>query len=275
MEILNNLELKVTPPNEFNDPFEFTPHVVCSSPNRKLKSLLRDKVEIKEWYLEHKQNGYKGNFREFRNQLNKARPELLANITPKMPEVNTYLRTTFLERVSKDYGLLCMSMNPSSLVMWGHYCDKYRGIVIGFDGEWSIFKNKIGLRPVRYVKERVKWDSSWRTGSNEELLFTEHLIYSKNAEWSYEYELRQLFTLSGLKHKNLANGTSGYFLPIPPEIITSVYLGFRCSKELERKVHAALQKHQLSSVQVYHATLHENAFALKYETIFKTQQEER
>lgn len=67
---LRDLELKVTPPNEFNDPFEFSPHVTCSAPEREAKRILRSKRDIKEMYEQDKRIGdFAGNFREYRERL--------------------------------------------------------------------------------------------------------------------------------------------------------------------------------------------------------------
>ena len=44
VEILEKLELKVTPPNQFNDPFEFAPHMVCTNPKRRSELMLQSKA---------------------------------------------------------------------------------------------------------------------------------------------------------------------------------------------------------------------------------------
>ncbi len=266
VKILQNLELKITPPNQFNDPFEFTPHVICSSLERKVRNLFTDQDAIKQWFLETTGSGqFSGTLREFREQLRNLEPEVVTAIASHMPAINADVQGASLDRASKKYGVLCLSARRDSIVMWGHYCDKHRGIVVGFDDSWEIFRRGAALCPVNYVRERVVWDSSLQSGGSEERAFTERLIFSKNDEWKYEEELRQLFTLVSLPRQNPDNGTVGYFLPLPPEKIVSVSLGFRCPLELKEKVCAALRDQGLTHVKLDHAVLHDSDFALRFE----------
>jgi Protein of unknown function (DUF2971) len=265
VRILENLELKITPPNQFNDPFEFRPRVTCSSANRRFKNLLRDKNELRRMFLAQKSEGFRGDFREFKKQLRKIRPTIVKALVPRMPEVNTELQTTYPERVSADHGVLCMSARKDSIVMWGHYCDKHRGMVIGFDRSWNMFGAVQGLRAVEYVRERVQWDTSWVPGGSKETAFLAQLIFSKNDEWKYEGELRQLFTLGSLPSRTVEDGSRGYFLPIPAQIVVSVSLGMRCSAALEKAVRSALDNPHLRHVRLDRARLHDNDFALEFE----------
>ncbi len=264
VETLQNLELKVTPPNQFNDPFEFTPHVICSSPNRRLKNLFKDKRELNEMFMEQKKNGFTGTARDFRKQLREVRPTLVAALAPKMPEVDADLQANYLDSISGLHGVLYMSARRDSILMWGHYCDKHRGMVIGLDSSWELFRGLKGLRHVKYVRDRVVWDPSCAPGGLKERAFMEQLIFWKNDDWKYEDELRQLFTLRGLPRRPLNNGTTGYFLPIPPSVLISVSLGARCPSEMERKVRSALRDPRLSHVKLDHAVLHQSEFALRF-----------
>ena len=264
IKILKNLELKVTPPDQFNDPFEFTPRIICSSVNRTFKGLLT-KDALKGMFERQKKAGFRGDFREFKRQVKRARSALVASMEPKMPAAIIERQATYLSQVSEDHGVLCMSEEPGSIVMWGHYCDKHQGMVIEFDRSWSIFQGIKGLHPVCYTRERVVWDTSWASDSPEERAYIERLVFSKNNEWAYEKEVRQIFALRGLKRTLLADGNIGYFLPIPPEIIASITLGARCSAKLEREVRTALRDPCLSHVKLRHALLHESDFALKFQ----------
>jgi hypothetical protein len=44
VDILKNLELKITPPNQFNDPFEFSPHMLCCADSRSRSARQQQKV---------------------------------------------------------------------------------------------------------------------------------------------------------------------------------------------------------------------------------------
>ena len=155
-----------------------------------------------------------------------------------------------------------MSSRRDSIVMWGHYCDKHRGLVIGLDQSLPIFQSGKGLRRVNYVQERVIYDSSWNCGRKEIGDFADQLVFSKNYEWSYEEELRQLFKLQGLINRLLADGVAGYFLPIPHSAIVSIMLGAKSSKQLEEAVKTTLRDPQFAHVVVKRAALHDTKFSL-------------
>ena len=265
VRILEDLRLKVTPPNQFNDPFEFTPNMICSSPTRAVKQIFTKKV-VRDLFDDHQQAGYKGDFRLFRKQLREQRPEIIKSLVPKLPEAIEERRDKQLERISVEHGVLCLSSTPSSLLMWGHYGNKHQGIVIGLDASWSVFerRGKKGLRPVTYCKERVLCDTAWPQGSAKELEYTERLVFSKNDEWDYENEWRQVFTLRGLIPAPLYDGTIGYFLPLPHEVIVSVYFGYRCQPQLEKNVRSILAKPEFSHVKIQRAILHPSEFALVF-----------
>lgn len=268
INILRDLELKITPPNQFNDPFEFTPRVICSNPARKIKDMLRPKATIKGMYLEDKSEGkFRGNFRQYREQFRKSRPSLIASAISRVPETMADVQKGYCDNISSQFGVLCVSARRDSILMWGHYCNKHRGLVIGFDSSHEFFKRAKGLRPVDYVRERVLYDSSWEVRGVAERKYRDQLIFSKNDEWAYEQELRQLFNLTGLKSRTLPDRkTIGYFHPIPPEAVVSVTLGAKCSSELEKDVQMVLNSGSLPHVKKpEHATLHERDFALKFE----------
>jgi hypothetical protein len=146
--------------------------------------------------------------------------------------------------------------------MWGHYCDKHGGLVIGFDSSNSIFQK---LREVDYVRERVIFDATWTESDPKIGVFETEMTFSKNKDWIYEEELRQLFTLDSLVSKPLDDGTPGYFLPIPSEAVMSVALGAKCSGELERKVRSTLSQSCYSHVKLDRVILHDSKFALTFQ----------
>jgi len=266
VEILRNLVLKVTPPNQFNDPFEFTPHIVCSNVRRTAKRLVKEKDAIRELYWDSVRDGqFKGNFRQFRKMHRQYRPDLVKLAETAIPATLAALQARLLDQISTAFGVLCMSKKRNSLLMWGHYCDKHRGIVIGFDDSNPIFKEGPGLRPVKYVRARVQIDERARDQSVEWFKSKDDLIFAKNDEWAYEQELRQLFLLSSLTKRPLDDGTPGYFRPISPLAVLSVTLGARCSPELANKVRLILQSQHFSNVRLDRAFLHESDFALRFE----------
>src|ERR1700681_4111393 len=86
-------------------------------------------------------------FREYRERMRRMRPSLISGVAGKMHEANAHLQHNYLDRISTGVGVLSLSARSNSIVMWGHYGDKHRGTVIGFDTAWEVFRFGKGLRP--------------------------------------------------------------------------------------------------------------------------------
>lgn len=229
LEVLRNLELKITPPDQLNDIFEFSPQFVCSAPRRMAKDVLRDKSTVRESYHEDKQTGhFAGTEREYRRLWKSRRTTLKNSLVAAIVEKLPTMQTRFQHLHSRYVGVLCLTSNPNSVVMWSHYAENHRGMVIEFDGSWPMFAEGKGLRIVHYLRERPQWDESAKPASDAEKVQFEGVIFHKNEEWSYERESRQLFVLRALRRKSLDDGHEGYFLTIPPKLIISVRLGMFC-----------------------------------------------
>lgn len=246
--ILRNLELKITPPDQLNDVFEFAPHVICSAPRQMAKKATRDKGAIRESYYDDKRRGlFGGTEREYRRFWKSQRKELRNNLAARIVERLPSVQADFTRLQSRYGGLLCLTSNPDSVVMWAHYADNHRGIVVEFDRAWPLFSEAKGLRYVSYVTQRPRWDEAVAEGSAAEKAQYDAVIFHKNQEWSYESELRQLFLLDGLSRRR-DNESVKYFINIPPEIILSVRLGMRCRSETVAEISEALKTPALAHV---------------------------
>jgi len=266
VKILEGLDIKVTPPNEFNDPFEFTPRVISSKPLRKAFQELKNKQYIVNLFLQEIQSGrFTGNLRQYRQHVKKNYRQIAFDQAPLFETAGKMVQNDLIHEISKTFGVICLSSRRDSILMWGHYCERHTGIVVGFDSSNSFFKYEpYGLKAVRYVKDRIIYDATWLRNDPKMAEFDNELIFSKNADWEYEKELRMCATLSQLDKHPLSNGSLGYFLQLPPEVIGSVTLGARCTKALELKVLSALKKHKLSHVRIERAQLHENKFEMQF-----------
>jgi len=266
--VLRNSELKITPPNQFNDPFEFTPRMICSDTSRYAKRLFKTKANIKKLYeMKREDGGLAGSFHEFRKFMSDRRPLLFGMMKEAMQHTLPDSEKRLLDRVSELHGVLCMSSQRDSILMWGHYCDKLLGLVIGFDGTSEVFRQGKGLKPVAYLSQRVIFDALWVNGSREMAKFEDQIVFSKSAEWSYEKELRQFFRLSSLIRKPLDDGSVGHFLKFPPISVVSVTLSPRCSPEQEKEVRTILQRPDYTHVKLDRAVLNETSFELGFELL--------
>ncbi|WP_233620265.1 DUF2971 domain-containing protein [Burkholderia multivorans] len=93
--------------------------------------------------------------------------------------------------------ILCLTESPDNPVMWTHYADTHRGVVIRLRDYPEFDSPYIRAKPVNYVAETPRLVDeeflsdmlSGRTSFNVNALL-ERLIYTKSAGWAYEREWR-------------------------------------------------------------------------------------
>ena len=152
VDIVSDLQLKVTPPNEFNDPFEFLPHIMAAMTLRKAKKVLKTKSEQRKMHQNWKTQGYLGSFNEFKDLLKSDKFQKL--LVDEFPSKLAAYRHKYQDYVSDDHGILCMCKNPASILMWSHYTDSHRGAVIAFDANHSFFEHGV-VQEVEYKDDRI------------------------------------------------------------------------------------------------------------------------
>ena len=194
-----------------------------------------------------------------------------SHLMQAIPDTAKKLQDGYLDLISAHFGVLCLSKKRNSIVMFAHYGDNHHGFVIGFDDSHPVFQKGKGLQPVNYVSERVVFDMNWEMGGAQERKYAELLIFSKNEEWKYEDEVRQIFPLDECpikktyEDKRTKKKVMNHFYPLPPEAIRSVSLGVKCSAEVEGQIRLALQNKNFSHVKLDRAQLHESKFELTFE----------
>ncbi|WP_413114071.1 DUF2971 domain-containing protein [Thaumasiovibrio sp. DFM-14] len=84
--------------------------------------------------------------------------------------------------IDSNYRICSFSENSNSMLMWSHYADDHKGIMVEYRFG-SFFPNGIGIGEVHY-DENIK-----RNKNRGLFIFNQHLL-TKNKEWSYENEVR-------------------------------------------------------------------------------------
>ena len=267
-DVLRNLELKVTPPNQFNDPFEFTPRVIYSDPRAYACRVLASEQNLRKLYEDLCSDGkYNGTFDNFRRIVESGKPDMISILAEAPHHTTNPVEKAFLDEASTHYGVLCVSDNPDSVLMWGHYCHRERGLVIGLDRSADLFQQGDGFKPVVYSNKRVVIDACWMDGSPEQQRYLDEIVRTKSEVWCYESEQRQIVPLSSLKQKPVECGRIGYFLSIPPEVVVSVILGPRSSKAYEEEVTMILHESNLSHVTIHRAWVEGDGFSIRFEQV--------
>lgn len=174
---------------------------------------------------------------------------------------------------SNNYGVLSLTKNPLNPLMWSHYSDSHRGMVIGFDVDEAGFNNdgfiikaKDGVMRYRKTQLRndyVPTDSDLRNiGNDKEFSLTspnknifKRAFLEKQKCWKYEDEVRIVKNLKasdllrqfkkdeirknnyiGQSWSYVLNGYNPLYLyHFPITAIKEVYIGKNTQKFLEQE----------------------------------------
>jgi hypothetical protein len=263
--LIKDLKFKVTPPIQFNDPFELSPYLGKPTSSDHIKNVL-EAITLEEVHQDMLKAGEKlPPFDEFVKSVNSMAPMLERHAGPAFDVGYRQLAATELRRFSEELGIVCLSERENDPLMWSHYTDCHKGMVIEFDTAHEYFQNNSKFLKVHYTDERVPFDPDIPVGSAEESEFAQKLMTTKQTCWSYETEWRSLFPLHGCE-KRPVNGTNLYFSDIPPDLIRRVILGCRVSEDTMRVVCDARRRPSMA-FSVYKAVIHEREFRLVYEKL--------
>jgi hypothetical protein len=96
-----------------------------------------------------------------------------------------------VEKIADQFGVLCLTKNPKSTLMWSHYADKHKGIVLQFDKNLVDQYGQGKCFPVSYKKHFPTLKEYWACVNADDALETCKLFYCrKHEDWEYEDELR-------------------------------------------------------------------------------------
>lgn len=203
-----------------------------------------------------------GNPQQLRNKLNKSYKQLAPDVSgiKRKEAINKLManQSDMLERVSKavadslnKVGACCFTSDPRNLLMWSHYANHHKGIILQFEvaKDTNTFLKTI---TVDYVEDYpiVNW-------ANETAKEISKAFLNKHKSWKYEDESRII-------HPEGANTS----LAFKPEALTAVILGCKASQATKDKVKELLVERidkNISPVKTYSALRHDS----KYKIVIK------
>jgi len=286
LSALVNGELKITPPREFNDPFEFAPGI---DPNLKVSA-----EEMRAHFLAP--NGFaratycpkyaQNNEDSYAKWVEKAirRPDIF-------PKHVQCLREGLTQAVSKAYGVICFSafteealVAPQAIRHWSAYADDHRGLAIEFDGTTTFFTTPAGSG--HFFKVSYESKRPYSKLSDFENLSDEALVQilrtwgevKLECAWSAEAEWRMIAPLAAkspnqpipvvhrVRDERLLSLLQVWSAP-PGCVIRRVILAPRASKELETSVRTILREPHYRHVILCQAREEPDSFSMRIEPI--------
>lgn len=269
LRTLEEMRLKVTLPNECNDPFEFTPRSkMLLTRNYMLQKVYNDPEHFRPVYDQLVEDGFSRPFEDFLRSL----PDQIKETFPKILRLYKaqLIQNDLASRneASKVVGVLCFSAKDDNMPMWAHYADNHGGIVIGFNIHDAAFRNGISAK-VRYRKHRVAVNPAAVVGTPLWWKQIHHTIFTKSREWSYEQEYRIILRLADTIRGTLEKGRAGYFVDIWGNTVDSVIFGRLIQPKHEKAILReiiASKKLRFSGLRLFRAVQHPKRYALAIES---------
>ncbi len=240
MRFLNNYRLKLSSPVNFNDPFEFLPQLKNTD-----QLVLNTHQEVKTVQL---------------NTLIEPLVYWTANqLLEYGSEVIAKKAHNRIEQFLNRYRIACFSEDNNNILMWSHYGDRHRGVVISFKNAFEYFENNI--EKVEYSDDRIKipfWDKIFQ--EDEQVIIKDwerKLLITKSNCWSYEKEWRLLKT----KDKCINdNGLS--FYQLDKDCISNITLGCCISAENRKKMKEFINNNSLGHIYLQQSIPSDKSFQL-------------
>ena len=259
LSVLNDLVIRTSIPNTLNDPFELSPTIdPAQFTQESAEAFLRTDHETEMWF---QREGRKLGFttkEQFMPWYLKNVPRLAAKLLPAVPKNVEDARQSFAETFSAGWRMICASLVHDSILMWSHYADEHKGLVIQFDTSEAPFSQvpEYCILTVMYSEKKVEYFHSEEFQEVQKRLFA--VAATKARVWDYEREVRIMIPVSP---KILRESR---YLPLAPHCITNVYFGCRCSAADRTSVRNALRRPELAHVGLLQAHLNPSEYALTF-----------
>ena len=271
VDVLERCAIRYTQPAAFNDPFDAKPYLGDIDPRderfeREIDLMLKDEIvklysslseEIRAQMTFETALSLATSLRE------QQRGKFASYANAFIPEIRRTMQSVFDEQI----GILSLSADPFSILMWSHYTDCHTGFVIGFDSGHSHFNQKRNpddefnhLRKVEYRERRPNAPFPNLDGAD--------VFLAKALDWGYEREWRILRPIADAPIKLPSTDPPICLFPFPPDCIVEVILGARLARETKEQLIAATRSSPaLSRAEWRQAVLSETEFKISANTI--------
>lgn len=235
LRYLRSEALRITPPNEFNDPFEMSPtldfdynemvpglqeagkqellRVISEGLSKEAPAVPAGLIQglsqmLTSFVLQELSPDKEAELLGFMKLVNpdfsdaglqfarSQAPALKDGILRMFPAISSLVQSTMPDAMSKAVGVLCLSGSERHPLMWAHYADSHQGAMLEFDSSHRCFNRKRAPDDELGRLHRVWYSDARPSMSNRT---GDHgmavLALTKALEWAYEQELRLLWPL--------------------------------------------------------------------------------
>jgi hypothetical protein len=249
IDVVENLEIRFTQPDALNDPFELRPHfdslvaeadVLANLPQPPVD--LRPMVAQAHSMLSEEQRAMLPLGAAMQaieafmstNDAREATAQALQLFLQSMRDVAAPIREAIYRAFKDNVGILSLSEIPDHELMWSHYADTHRGLVLCFDEQHTFFNRRRSENDEFYFVRKVHYSDGPATSLAS--IDGDALLATKGAKWSYEREWRMLVPLRDAARSLKIGGDTVHLFAFPPEALRGIILGAHATATLEASV---------------------------------------
>ena len=281
-EVLTNLSVRWTSPLLFNDPFDtqldFTPGVDAKVLADSLVPLI-EAMGYSDDPLPDRMKPVLAMLIQMLRLLRRIMPvdNLLRDFPRRISEEGATRASRFIaeegarwREALRRMRLFCVSEIHDNLVMWSHYADCHRGVVLQLRCLPEKDTGLCAARPIGYKADIPVWGTTEQwvehmvqgTGIRGDDIF-KMMAFTKSEHWRYEREWR-CFANNGDGSRKLCDLFDDYGLE--PEEIFAVYLGC-CMLPDDRTAICRIVRERLPETRLFQARRSRTKFALEFEPV--------
>ncbi len=259
--------LRFTQPSQFNDPFECTPVLKGISTRESLSGYIDENKAI-EMAIESIRNTdvsskFKSDLelRKVASDFYYSNKELLFNATYKGSEeiAQSSVQEGIKSGVNKGIGVLCLTENRCDHLMWAHYANDHKGMLVKFNTDFPFFNQQRSVDDLCYKFDKVEY---FQERKEQFLVDLERaaILYQKNHCWAYENEWRVARPLVSLNEVK-----SGVFVAsFDWDIIREIVFGVNCNTETKKHTISHMRS-VAPHVEIREAILSNKQYEIFYE----------
>lgn len=167
-------------------------------------------------------------------------------------------------------GILCLTEHPDNHLMWSHYADSHRGIVLEFDAAHPFFDQRTFaedefrcLKRVTYAEARPSVTLFDPIADPALVLanVAQESFYTKGLHWEYEAEWRMVRPLEEAEDTRLS------LFSFPPAALTGVILGSHATTATKERCAMALEMDGMAHVAMWKAYLTPTDYRVRVEKL--------
>ena len=276
--ILQNRTLRYSMPALFNDPFDNQINLHTPFTKQEIKNKCIEEIEhiiASKSYDVFDNGGLLGaafkflftamadkSANDLRQEMKKIINDAIDNADDLTEKTNAITRQFLADSV-----IFCVSEVKDNLLMWSHYAQHHKGVVIELACIKELDNPLIAAQPVKYSKNLPLFASfkqwvEFFTGQTKALTDPReamlNLIYTKSIDWKYEREWRV-----NIPESRAANGYVDY--KEYPQVFKAIYLGCRMEPSQEKTIIEMLgSDSELIHMDIYKAQKSDSKFELRF-----------